>query len=37
MKVKVENDSKFSVGKDVNLDFSDDDLRLFSDDGKNIG
>ena len=37
MKAKVSNDSTFSVGADVNLDFSDDDLRFFTDDGKNIG
>ena len=37
MKVKVSNDSTFSVGANVNLDFSDDDLRFFTDDGKNIG
>ena len=37
MKAKVSNDSKFSVGAEVNLDFSDDDLRFFTDDGKNIG
>tara|TARA_Y100000590_G_scaffold376178_1_gene441575 strand:+ start:1630 stop:2649 length:1020 start_codon:yes stop_codon:yes gene_type:complete len=36
VKVKVPNDSKFSVGTDVNLDFSDDDLRFFSDDGKTV-
>ena len=37
IKAKVSNDSTFSVGADVNLDFSDDDLRFFTDDGKNIG
>nr|AIF19369.1 ABC transporter related protein (msmX, msmK) [uncultured marine thaumarchaeote KM3_86_F11] len=37
MKAKVSNDSTFSVGADVNLDFSDDDLRFFTDDGKNLG
>ena len=36
IKVKVANDSKFSIGSDVNLDFSDDDLRFFSDDGNNV-
>ena len=36
MKVKVPNDSKYSVGADVNLDFSDDSLRFFSDDGKYV-
>jgi len=37
IKAKVSNDSTFSVGADVNLDFSDDDLRFFTDDGKNLG
>ena len=37
MKVKVSNDSKFTAGKDVHIDFSDDDLRFFNDDGKNLG
>ena len=36
VKVKVANDSKFSIGSDVNLDFSDDDLRFFATDGKNV-
>ena len=37
IKAKVSIDSTFSVGADVNLDFSDDDLRFFTDDGKNLG
>ena len=37
IKAKVSNDSTFSVGADVNLDFSDDDLRFFTDDGKHLG
>ena len=37
IKAKVSNDSTFSVGADINLDFSDDDLRFFTDDGKNLG
>ena len=37
IKAKVSNDSTFSVGADINLDFSDDDLRFFTDDGKHLG
>ena len=37
IKVKVPNDSVFSDGHDINLDFSDKDIKLFDIDGKHLG
>ena len=37
IKVKVPNDSVFSDGHDINLDFSDNDIKLFDIDGKYLG
>ena len=37
IKVKVPNDSIFTDGHDINLDFSDKDIKLFDIDGKHLG
>ncbi len=37
IKVKVPNDSVFSNDHVINLDFSDNDIRLFDIDGKHLG
>jgi ABC-type sugar transport system ATPase subunit len=37
IKVKVPNDSVFSNDHVINLDFSDDNIRLFDTDGKHLG
>ena len=37
IKVKVTNDSVFSNDHVINLDFSDNDIRLFDTDGKHLG
>ena len=37
IKVKVPNDSIFTDGQDINLDFSDNDIKLFDIDGKHLG